>query len=247
MNSVAAREQAWCAAALAGQGPSPAWRAWAYREPALVLGPSQVGQGLDEPRCERLTRRSGGGAVLVGPWMLGLSVRLPASHALARAGLLPAYTWLGELLREALRPWCPRASVLDAPRARDLQREGASPRFAWACFGGVSPGELVLGRRKLAGLSQARSAHAVLLSAGVLLYPPGIAAWRMLCDECGRPREHAGALARGCVALASRRDAARVRQELCRDLRLRLGAELSPLRRGSTRLDPRPARATSLI
>ena len=240
MRSVAAREQAWCAAALASQRSSPAWRAWAYREPALVLGPSQVGQAGGAPRCECLTRRSGGGAVLVGPWMLGLSVRLPASHALAGAGLLPAYAWLGELLRQAVQPWRPQASVLDAPRARELQRDAAAPQLAWACFGAVSPGELVLGRRKLAGLSQARSAHAVLLSAAVLLYPPGAAAWRLLCDACGRPREHAGALARGCAALADRRDAACVRQQLYLALGLRLGT-------GPDRASPRVEAPRSLI
>ncbi|WP_431777598.1 lipoyl protein ligase domain-containing protein [Ottowia caeni] len=84
-SSAAAREQIWNQAQLQNRVQTPAFRMWRYRLPAVVLGYSQrrLMQEVDaRTGLEVLRRDSGGGAVLTGPWMLGLSVALPPEHAL---------------------------------------------------------------------------------------------------------------------------------------------------------------------
>jgi lipoate-protein ligase A len=189
---VACAEQRWNEAQLLQPPPRPVARLWHYDAPAVVLGCSQrrllatVGDSSELPV---LLRDSGGGAVLVGPWMLGLSVALPAAHALVRGGAVPAYRWLGEVLAGVLRRFGIEATalppaVLASPRADDP--------LAWACYGGLSPWEVVARDRKLVGLAQVRRRAGVLLVGGLLLAPPP---WALLCRVLGRPEADARALA----------------------------------------------------
>jgi lipoate-protein ligase A len=179
--------QAWNEAALARPVDAAQWRLWTYREPAVVLGCSQrrmltecVGGG----NVEVLVRASGGGAVLVGPWLLGLSAVLPASHPLVACGPVPSYRWLGEGIAHCLQQVGIAATALspDALRVHRVERQAPDPD--WACFAGLSPWEVLVGERKIAGLAQVRRRHAVLLVAGVLLQPPP---WTLMCDRLGRP------------------------------------------------------------
>ena len=151
---------------------------------------------------EVLVRAAGGGAVLVGPWMLGLSALLPAAHPLAACGPVPSYRWLGECLAQSLQQVGVAATTLspDALRAR----RGERPALAldWACFGGLSPWEVLVGERKIAGLAQVRRRQGVLLVAGVLLQPPP---WTLLCDRLGRPRDEARLLALASTSCAQER------------------------------------------
>jgi lipoate-protein ligase A len=189
---VACAEQRWNAAQLAQPPASPVARLWRYDAPAVVLGCSQrrlLATVDDSPELPVLLRDSGGGAVLVGPWMLGLSVALPAAHALVRGGPVPAYRWLGEALAGVLRRFGIAAAALPpgalvAPRADDP--------LAWACYGGLSPWEVVAHDRKLVGLAQVRRRCGVLLVGGLLLAPPP---WALLCGVLGRPEADARALA----------------------------------------------------
>ena len=201
----AAAEQRWNEAALAQPVEATDWRLWAYREAAVVLGCSQrrlLAEFGTGPGVEVLVRAAGGGAVLVGPWMLGLSALLPAAHALAACGPVPSYRWLGECLAQSLQQVGIAATTLspDALRAR----RGERPALAldWACFGGLSPWEVLVGERKIAGLAQVRRRQGVLLVAGLLLQPPP---WTLLCERLGRPRDEAQLLALASTSCAQER------------------------------------------
>ncbi|MDE1950250.1 MAG: hypothetical protein KGI35_16635, partial [Burkholderiales bacterium] len=91
-----------------------------------------------------LLRDSGGGAVLVGPWLLGVSVLLPAADALAAGGTVASYRWLGELLAEALRAGGVEALAVSPQRLREFDAARAEPALDWACFGALSPWEVLV-------------------------------------------------------------------------------------------------------
>lgn len=135
-------------------------------------------------RLPVVERDAGGGAVLTGPWLLGLSLVLPAGHAWLVGGLLPSYQRLGELHVEVLQAIGISARALGPQElpARAARRE--SDPLAWACFGGLSPGEVVDAQgRKLVGLAQRRRQTGALLVAGLLLSAPD---WPLLCEAQGR-------------------------------------------------------------
>lgn len=182
----AALEQRWNEESLARQVTQPAWRAWLYQSPAIVLGRSQwrLASGMDQQnKLEVLLRASGGGAVLVGPWMLGLSVVLPADHPLASGGAVNSYRWLGEAIACALSQIGLDARAI-SPEALVAHR-AKYPALApdWACFGGLSPWEVLVGKRKIAGLAQVRRRQGVLLVAGILMHA---APWQLLTHCIGK-------------------------------------------------------------
>ena len=170
----------------------PRWRVWTYRQPAVVLGCSQRAlyerTAASNPSLEVLLRESGGGAVLTGPWLVSLSVVLPPGHIWLGQGLLEGYRHLGGLHVEALADLgVPATAVppaqVSATRAA-LAARGV-PALEWACFGSLSPWELVdADGRKLVGLAQRHARHGVLLVAGTLVAEPD---WDLLCHALGRP------------------------------------------------------------
>jgi len=196
--SVAAEEQAWNRAQLAQPVTAPCWRVWSYEQPAIVLGCSQrahyerLQATPGGPPMDLLLRESGGGAVLIGPWMLGLSLVLPNSHPWLGRGLLESYRHLGQLFAELLAAQGVPARALPPAQlpaqqaaliARDL------PVLDWACFGNLSPWEVVDAQgRKLVGLAQRRRQTGGLLVAGLLLTEPP---WRQLCEALGREEDEA--------------------------------------------------------
>lgn len=153
-------------------------------------------------RCELVVRESGGGAVLTGPWLVSASVVLPPGHAWLGEGLLEGYRRLGQLHVTALQ-------ALDIPARSVPPQELHASRpdkivtpVAWACFGSLSPWEVVsLQGRKLVGLAQRRRPGGVLLVAGTLV---GDVDWPLLCEAMGQPQD-AAALSQAtvsCQALA---------------------------------------------
>jgi lipoate-protein ligase A len=195
----AVREQLWNEQQLAQPVAAPRFRLWRYQAPAIVLGCSQrrlLAQA--DGQVPVLLRQSGGGAVLTGPWMLGLSVALPADHPLARQGLVASYRWLGEAIARGLQQGGVEAQAL-APDA--LRAMPAAQRTAvdWACFGGMSPWEVLAQGRKIAGLAQVRRANGVLLVGGVLLQP---SPWQLMCEALGCDASDAQALAVTTVGAA---------------------------------------------
>ncbi|PHM18892.1 MAG: ligase [Curvibacter sp. PD_MW3] len=196
--SVAAEEQAWNRDQLAQPVTAPQWRLWTYDQPTIVLGCSQraVYERLLAtsvgPPVEVLLRESGGGAVLTGPWMLGLSLALPIGHPWLGQGLLESYRHLGQLFVQVLAAQGVPARALPPAElpaqqaaliARDL------PVLDWACFGNLSPWEVVDAQgRKLVGLAQRRRQTGVLLVAGLLLTEPP---WALLCEALQRGEDEA--------------------------------------------------------
>lgn len=183
-------EQAWNAAQLAEPVTEPSWRLWTYRCPGVVFGCSQhamhAQSGLGP---SAVVRNSGGGAVLVGPWMLSASVVLPPVHPLLGGGLIASYRWLGTLHASLLRGIGIDARTISPEQVRLHVPDVA---LGWACYGGLSPWEVVVGRRKIVGLAQSRRRTGVLFSAGMLVATPE---WALLCNAAGQPPGHGDLLA----------------------------------------------------
>ncbi|MDL2355652.1 MAG: hypothetical protein QFF03_10375 [Pseudomonadota bacterium] len=190
-------EQAWNRAQLAQPVRTPALRLWTYRAPAVVLGCAQsslaplLGSASMAP-VESVVRQAGGGAVLVGPWMLSVSIALPPAHALVEGSLINSYRWLGELFASLLQRRGIAAQAITPEQARTLQREATDADLGWACFGGYSPWEVVVGRQKIVGLAQVRKRTGILLVAGVLLDRPH---WEWLGEVLQKPPSDIVALA----------------------------------------------------
>jgi lipoate-protein ligase A len=141
--------------------------------PGLVLGRHAVEPALDADAVAAegvtvLTRSSGGGPVLWDGDLVALDVVLPRGHRLAADDVVAAYRWLGEALADALRALgAPDVEVVDVARARAWK--AAPGPAADACFGGLSPWEVLAGGRKVVGLSQTRRRRGALLQAGIPL------------------------------------------------------------------------------
>jgi lipoate-protein ligase A len=198
-SSSAQEEQDWNERQLSVPVAEPAWRFWRYTGAAIVLGSSQRAQ-LATVRARTalpvLVRSAGGGAVLTGPWLLGLSVLLPDRHPLLTGSLVDSYRWLGELYERILRASGIAAATV--PRGSALLGRPPDP-LSWACFGAFSPWELAVGARKIAGLAQRRRKQGALLTGGLLLDQVD---WPLLCAALDRPAAEAAELARrttGCA------------------------------------------------
>lgn len=224
--SSAAREQHWNEAQLRHRVLAAAFRLWRYDLPTVVLGRSQQrllatvdeGMGVDV-----LQRESGGGAVLTGPWMLGLSAALPPEHPLVSVGLVGSYRWLGELIAQSLQACGVPAIPVSPQMLRACAGTGEITGPPWACFGGLSPWEVVSQGRKIVGLAQVRRSQGVLLVGGVLLDQPP---WALLCQALARPAHDAQQLAETTIHCRSAStgafDAAAFEQHLNLALRQRL-------------------------
>ena len=194
----AAEEQSWNDRQLAAPVQGPAARLWHYTRPAVVLGRSQrallntLGAGV-VPIVQRL---AGGGAVLVGPWMLGASVVLPLGHPLLQgSSIADSYRWLANVFVAAFARHGLAAAAVPPERTRK-----AAKGLEWACFAGLSAWEVTVDDRKLVGFAQRRSRHGVLLVAGALLsHVP----WHGLCTVMRRPAGQAQELAANTVDAAA--------------------------------------------
>jgi lipoate-protein ligase A len=156
---------------------------WHYALPAIVLGRGQKpstelferarGEGV-----EVVSRTSGGGAVIAGPWMLSLTLAVPRTHALARSSLPSGYRAVGGACRGVLARLGVPTDVVDVRPAVGATESRVPSEVDWACFAGLSHGELVAaGERKVVGLSQVRRRNVVAFCVGVLLERPD---WELL-------------------------------------------------------------------
>lgn len=125
--------------------------------------------------------------MLTGPWLVGASVVLPPGHPWLAGGLLESYRHLGQLHVAALAAFGIPACALSPQELPRAQQTIGIRSVDWACFGGLSPWEVVSAQgRKLVGLAQRRRQSGVLLVAGTLLDVPD---WPMLCDAMGQPQD----------------------------------------------------------
>lgn len=157
-------------------GCAPSVLCWHYPSPAIVLGRGQrptpnVVERAGRESLPVVGRASGGGAVIAGPWMMSLTLLLPANHAIARASLPAGYHAVGAACQRALAQFG-LTTRFAAETSSASRRDGADP-LGWACFASVSHGELLTGsKRKIVGISQVRRRDIVAVCIGVLLGRP---------------------------------------------------------------------------
>jgi lipoate-protein ligase A len=161
----------------------PATLYWSQAEQAgLVLGFAQK-QDILNPAvlaAQQLPiyhRRAGGTAVLVGPDLLSLDVVLPASHPLVLPDVVESYRWLGKVWVETLQRLGVETRIVppqEAHAQRALLKQAETREresiLLCACFGSLSPYEVVAGQRKVVGLDMIRRRAGSLLQAGLLLH-----------------------------------------------------------------------------
>ena len=128
--------------------------------PALVLGSTQQVGLLDEAAAqsagfEVVRRRSGGGVVELGPSALWVDVAIPRDDPRWDDDVGRAAGWVGRAWADALAPH------LENGFARSVVvHEGppvASEAGRLVCFAGVAAGEVLVGERKVVGISQRRT------------------------------------------------------------------------------------------
>jgi len=152
---------------------APALRWYVPTEPALVLGNGQKPRIVDVAACHaagaRIYRRtSGGTAVLVNAELLSLDVILPAGHALWTSDIVTAYHWVGAWWQDALHALgAEKAWAISTEEVRAIPPLAPDDPLRLACYGTLSPWEVVVGRRKLVGLCQVRRRPGALYQIGV--------------------------------------------------------------------------------
>jgi lipoate-protein ligase A len=139
-------------------------RVYSWSRPTISLGRNQTARGCyDLTRIRELdldvVRRPTGGRAILHHREITYSVTAPASDA---GELRESYSRINRLLLGALNTLGAHAEV--ASDRRRSVRPGMAP-----CFDEPSPGELVLGGRKLAGSAQWRADGALLQHGSILI------------------------------------------------------------------------------
>jgi len=157
---------------------SPPTISWSrVSAPVLVVGRGAAANVINAAQCTAhnvpvVHRGSGGGPVLWDADLVSLDVVLPADHPLVGHDVTAAYAWIGGAVADALtRLGAPvRSLVLDATRALQRDPDPVRALASRACFGGISPFEVVgADGRKCVGLAQVRRAQGTLFQCGILL------------------------------------------------------------------------------
>ncbi len=150
------------------RGEGPAIVVHRVSPAAITVGRAQM-SGVDMAAAaaeglQVVTRPSGGGPVLWDDDLIALDVILPAGHPLLPTDVVAGYRWLGEAVVAALTAiGVPGARAVPPAEARAWPRGDA----AGLCFGGLSPWEVVVGDRKVLGLSQVRRQAGGIIQVGV--------------------------------------------------------------------------------
>lgn len=175
-------------------------------QPTVILGAGQKVPVLDsrasrEAGIEVVKRQAGGTAVYAGPGVLGLDIALPSGHPLVLPDIVESYRWLGEVWAEALTTLGADVHLVSIAEARAAAGIGRphSELIRLACFGSLSPYEVVAGHRKLVGLAQVRRRTATLFQSGVHLDFDAFGLARLLAPDAGA--ELAGTLADAAAGL----------------------------------------------
>jgi len=149
-------------------GECPAIVVHAVSPAAITVGRAQA-SGVDMAAAaaeglEVVTRPSGGGPVLWDDDLVAIDIILPAGHPLLPTDVVAGYRWVGEAVVAALGSLgIPGARAVAPAEVRAWPRGEA----AGLCFGGLSPWEVVVGDRKVLGLSQVRRQAGGIIQVGV--------------------------------------------------------------------------------
>ena len=127
---------------------------WTLVDPAptIVLGSSQPEGDIDIAAAalghvDIVRRRSGGGAVWLGPHSCWFDIVIPAGDPLWVDDVPRSMGWLGRVLAGVIGSG---ASVVTDPYV-------ATPLARAYCFGGTAPGEVTGSQGKIVGISQRRT------------------------------------------------------------------------------------------
>lgn len=125
--------------------------------PSLVLGSSQPLDLVDSERAAAAgvavaRRRSGGGAVYLGPGrQVWVDLLVPRGDRLWDDDVIRAAIWAGETWSAAV------ASLTGEPASVHRGRSAGGRWGRLICFAGLGPAEVTVGGRKVVGISQRRS------------------------------------------------------------------------------------------
>lgn len=171
----ATAEQRWILEKIESGIAQPERALVSYENGAVIYGRRGGDDGARQVRaqevgCEVLRRRSGGGAVLTGPWLTGFHVLLPADHPVARLGVVGSMVWIGKVVGAALRLSRVPVRLAEAGDVDAFRHRAIDAALEWACYAGLSYGELLdAAGRKLVGFAQCRGRWGILLSGGLLI------------------------------------------------------------------------------
>jgi lipoate-protein ligase A len=193
--------------------PLASLRLWLPSRPAVVVGlglQHRLASVVDLDRCaasdvEVLERRAGGGALLLDQHMLCGAVCLAAT-----GDVTESYRCLGDWLVTALRRLGNDARRVEVGEARaDVARlrahtDDVSRLLLSTCYGALSPHEVVVDGRKVAGLAQIRRKDRALFQFGVLLRDQSPLADYLRADAESVRRGVSEALERRTIGLAAR-------------------------------------------
>jgi lipoate---protein ligase len=150
---------------------------WHYDQASIILGCSQRRQqqgwramaAKQNSAADIVVRRAGGGVVLAGPSLLSVSLLFPVGINKSLDQLTSAFEWFGEHWREALARQAIRSRLADPDDFTHFSKAAANC-VDWACFAGLSHGELLdSAGRKLLGLAQIRKQKSAALVSGLIL------------------------------------------------------------------------------
>ena len=180
--------------------PVPSIRVVEVTGRAVVLGSTQDGGTVDaEAAAARgldvVRRRSGGGAVLVGPGeLVWLDAFVPAGDRLWSADVGRATHWLGAVWAGALAACGLDASWHDGGLV-------ATPWSRLVCFAGLGPGEVCVDAAKVVGVSQRRTREGALFSSAALLRWDPAALLALLALDAAERERAAEELAAAAAAI----------------------------------------------
>lgn len=150
---------------------------WQYDRAAIIMGCSQRPDEGQIRRSEEaglaiIRRRSGGGAVLAGPWMLSVTVFIPPDHPVAQQNIIEIFSWLEQIWIDSLRACGVPCRGVDQAMIDNSKTISLQQDLKWACYASLSHGEIVSDDgRKLVGLAQIRKRKGVALVSGLHLCP----------------------------------------------------------------------------